>query len=133
MASPYQSPTVPADQQSPTPKSCSLTPRALIWAVLAVVILITAPLLFDLVYAPINREWTVVQFGCGCNQRSFNANHFDVLIIGGCLAGCDRVLRSLCARDKKLVVGTSCVRRRDRVLDDDLLSSILHGCVDVSW
>ncbi len=43
-----------------------------------------AQLLLRHLYEPINEEWTVVNFGCGCPRldgtTGFNANHFNLIL-----------------------------------------------------
>jgi hypothetical protein len=43
------------------------------------------PIVFYLVYQPINEGWTVKQFGCGCptldGKYHFNANDFNLVIV----------------------------------------------------
>jgi hypothetical protein len=44
------------------------------------------PVGFYFLYQPINEEWTVKQFGCGCPRLDgtthFNANHFNLILVG---------------------------------------------------
>jgi len=43
-----------------------------------------APNVFDVVYDPINRDWTVATFGCGCPDLDgtdrFDANEFNAVL-----------------------------------------------------
>ena len=43
------------------------------------------PFIFNVLYDPIDRNWTVVTFGCGCpnldgTYRAFTANHFNAIL-----------------------------------------------------
>lgn len=53
------------------------------------------PTLFGIVYAPINRSWTVKTFGCGCPPLDlsfrFNANHFNIIVWSVIAATCTSV------------------------------------------
>ena len=50
------------------------------------------PFMCNVAYEPINHEWTVKKFGCGCpsldGKRHFNANDFNAILWGGILIGC---------------------------------------------
>lgn len=52
------------------------------WGKLALVYLF--PPLFHFAYQPVNQEWTVKRFGCGCPLLDlswrFNANHFNMIL-----------------------------------------------------
>jgi hypothetical protein len=55
------------------------------WSILALAAPLAMPFAFGLLYDRVNREWTVQTFGCGCpdlqgNYRSFNANHFNMIV-----------------------------------------------------
>jgi hypothetical protein len=55
---------------------------------------LAAPFLFHLLYQPINRNWVVHQFGCGCplsatgRPRPFNANHVSMIVWAAVCISC---------------------------------------------
>ncbi len=53
---------------------------------LALVLPYASPVALYFVYQPINEEWTVKQFGCGCPRLDgtphFNANDFNLILVG---------------------------------------------------
>jgi len=55
-------------------------------------VLLAVPTLLEIVYAPINRSWTVKTFGCGCPPLDlsfrFNANHFNAIVWSVIAATC---------------------------------------------
>ena len=52
--------------------------------IIKLIVPLMIPTLFGIVYAPINRSWTVKTFGCGCPPLDlsfrFNANHFNGIV-----------------------------------------------------
>ena len=80
---PYQSPDETETKAEPT--QIVNVRRVLMWGIPGIVVPVVVPLVFDYFYKTINREWTVVTFGCGCpdltgDYRAFNANHFNLIV-----------------------------------------------------
>ena len=81
VASPYKPPPETASTPTGKPDLRKLS----IWGTLGIFMPPLIPYLFDFLYDPIDREWTVVTFGCSCPDlsgefRAFNANHFNMIL-----------------------------------------------------
>jgi hypothetical protein len=79
LEAPYQPPAC-TERRKPEPPDSG---RFLRWIVPATVVPVSLPLVFDYFDDSIDREWTVVTFGCSCpaldgTYRTFNANHFNL-------------------------------------------------------
>jgi hypothetical protein len=102
---PNQSPHSPHRPRTPLRVSLS--------AITAALLAFLAPFGSYVVYQPINQEWTVKRFGCGCpsldGSYHFNANDFNAIVWGVIAVVCttcwilaarrlfpDRTRRQLC-------------------------------------
>lgn len=60
--------------------------------ILILILPLLTPVIVSILYAPINQQWTVNIFGCGCPPLDlsfrFNANHFNMILWSIVAASC---------------------------------------------